>query len=63
MQDDGRGFSISDQILNGGHSDHMGIVSMKDRIEILGGSLEFESEHGKGTLVRARINFKENTHD
>ena len=40
-QDNGRGFSISDQMLNGGHSDHMGIVSMKDRIEILGGSLEF----------------------
>ncbi len=63
VQDDGRGFSMSDDILNGGRSDHMGLVAMKDRIEILGGSLEFESEHGKGTVLRARINFKESRND
>ena len=63
VQDDGQGFSISDRTLNSQHSEHMGMVSMKDRIEILGGSLEFESELGKGALVRARINFTGNTHD
>jgi signal transduction histidine kinase len=53
--DDGIGFTSpldkNGQIINGIGESHIGIVSMKERAAILGGSLKIESGIGEGTLV------------
>ena len=53
--DDGKGFSSpldrNGQIISGIDKSHIGIISMKERAAILGGSLRIESEPGEGALV------------
>jgi PAS domain S-box-containing protein len=51
VSDDGAGFDPS--VLNRG--DTMGLRTMKERTELLGGVFELESEPGKGTRVLARF--------
>jgi signal transduction histidine kinase len=48
--DDGCGFVMRDAGLRGG----MGLVVMRERAELLGGTFEVESRVGEGTLVHAR---------
>ena len=52
--DDGRGF---DPVQGAGASpgEHLGLVSMRERAEFAGGSLEVDSEPGRGTRVCLRI--------
>jgi signal transduction histidine kinase len=50
IQDDGRGFDAS-HIADGRH----GIVGMRERVEMLGGSLEMKSDPGEGTRVEVRV--------
>jgi signal transduction histidine kinase len=53
--DDGKGFKSpldeNGQIKSGIDKSHIGIISMKERAAILGGSLRIESEPGEGVLV------------
>ena len=60
--DDGKGFisplDDSGRIRSGADKSHLGIVSMKERAAILGGSLKIESEPGNGALVRLEIPVK-----
>jgi signal transduction histidine kinase len=53
--DDGKGFisplDKNGQIISGIDKSHLGIISMKERAAILGGSLKIESGIGEGTLV------------
>jgi PAS domain S-box-containing protein len=50
VSDDGVGFSTTDQGRAG-----LGIVSMKERMRAVGGSLSITSQPGKGTMIRARV--------
>jgi len=56
ISDDGRGFNSpldgKGRIKTAIDKSHIGIVSMRERATILGGSLKIESEPGEGTLVR-----------
>jgi signal transduction histidine kinase len=51
VRDDGAGF-VPDQV---GDSAGLGLISMRERVRPLNGTLEFESEPGHGTTVRAEI--------
>jgi signal transduction histidine kinase len=51
VRDDGRGGNAS----NGGH----GIVGMKERVSMLGGSLSAGSDSGRGFVVKARVPVQE----
>ncbi|MCL2721908.1 MAG: histidine kinase [Treponema sp.] len=55
IDDDGKGFNSpldkNGQIISGIDKSHIGIISMKERAAILGGSLKIESEIGEGTLI------------
>jgi signal transduction histidine kinase len=49
IRDDGRGFDPA------ASTSGFGIVGMRERVTLLGGTVDIESEGGKGTLVRAVI--------
>ena len=65
VQDDGDGISaksIDELSLSYDEKSHVGLTNVKERIEIItGGSLDFYSEEGKGTVVTIKIpkDFKE----
>jgi signal transduction histidine kinase len=40
-------------------SNRLGIIGMRERLELLGGTLEVESEPGAGTTVYARVPLNE----
>jgi signal transduction histidine kinase len=48
IQDDGRGFDVKNNFPG-----HLGLRSMRERIEQAGGSFTIESQPGKGTCVKA----------
>lgn len=50
--DDGKGFDIKDANL---HSKGIGLIGMKERAELMGGTFEVESAPGEGTTVYVRI--------
>jgi signal transduction histidine kinase len=51
IEDDGRGFDLEQTMDEGG----MGLISMKERIEGLGGEIDIRSILGQGTCVRACV--------
>jgi len=51
IRDDGRGFSRAEAKKSAG----LGIVGMRERVEIFGGTLRIESSPGEGTLLEVRI--------
>jgi two-component system, chemotaxis family, CheB/CheR fusion protein len=54
VEDDGVGFDVAEApVWEGGRG--LGLVGMRERAALLGGSAEFESEPGKGTTVYARV--------
>ena len=54
VADNGRGFDV-DAVDNEG--DNWGLIGMRERAEIIGGSLNIESTMGQGTKVRLRVPF------
>jgi two-component system sensor histidine kinase NreB len=50
VSDAGRGFITMSQALNG-----LGLVSMRERLQALGGTLVITSAPGEGTTVEARV--------
>lgn len=53
IADDGRGFAPDDQL--GGDARPLGLTSMRERVEALGGTLQVKSRPGAGTRVVASI--------
>jgi signal transduction histidine kinase len=49
VEDDGRGFDVD------GPTDRFGLVSMRERLAIVRGTLDIDSEPGRGTTLRASI--------
>jgi signal transduction histidine kinase len=55
ITDDGRGFA-NDDPLSGAEPGHLGLASMRERAELLGGRLRVDtSERGTRVLVRAPL--------
>lgn len=57
IQDDGRSFSVQKTLLAGGRK-RLGLLGMRERLEMVGGQFAIRSAPGKGTLIVARIPFK-----
>jgi two-component system, NarL family, sensor histidine kinase UhpB len=51
VEDDGRGFDVKGEMSNGG----LGLFGMQERAGYVGGTVEIDSEAGRGTRVRAII--------
>ncbi len=54
IQDDGKSFSV-EHFLKKNLGKHLGLLGMRERLEMVGGSFEVESAPGVGTLLVARI--------
>jgi signal transduction histidine kinase len=54
IKDDGKSFQV-ERVLHGKGSKRLGLLGMRERLEMIGGSLGIESEPGKGTTVIAKI--------
>ncbi len=51
IEDDGQGFSIRDSLERNLSLGHIGLHSMRERAELAGGSMNIESELGRGTRL------------
>ena len=54
IQDDGKGFDIN-KIFEASGEKHIGLISMKERISILGGTLMIQSDKDQGTRINVEI--------
>ncbi|MFL6227182.1 MAG: CheR family methyltransferase [Pyrinomonadaceae bacterium] len=54
IEDDGVGFDLNEAMAGGGGRG-LGLVGMRERAALLGGSLEIETAPGKGTTIYARV--------
>jgi signal transduction histidine kinase len=59
IEDNGRGFEPSENRTNKESGSGLGVVGMRERAAIVGGTLEIESAPGKGTTIFARVPLKE----
>ncbi len=58
INDNGKSFPV-EKTLAANTNKRLGLVGMKERVEMVGGSLAIESKPGRGTTVRAEIPFKQ----
>jgi len=56
IRDDGKSFEV-DHVLHSKRNKRLGLLGMRERVEMVGGSLAVESARGKGTTIRAQIPF------
>ena len=55
IQDDGVGFDVDKAVDRTASSGHLGLLGMRERVEILGGTLKIESHPGRGTQIRVSL--------
>ena len=55
VQDDGVGFDVQRALRDATGSARLGLLGMKERVEILRGTLEVESQPGRGTRIRIMV--------
>jgi signal transduction histidine kinase len=57
IHDNGRSFDAN-RVLSSTTIGRLGLLGMRERVEMVGGSFEVESEPGKGSTIRAQIPFR-----
>ena len=55
IHDNGKGFQIGGDAFVGKQSKRLGLLGMRERVEMIGGSLRVESAPGKETTVYVEI--------
>ena len=55
IRDDGSGFDVTQVLDRTPEFGHLGLLGMRERIEILGGTLEIDSGVGRGTSIRISL--------
>jgi PAS domain S-box-containing protein len=62
IKDNGKSFQVQG-VLSAGKKKRLGLLGMRERVEMVGGTLSIESEPGKGTTIRAEIPFANGIRD
>jgi signal transduction histidine kinase len=57
IHDDGRSFDVA-RVLDSRRNKRLGLIGMRERVEMVGGKFELTSKPGHGTTVSVRIPFK-----
>ena len=55
VRDDGAGFDVAQALARATEQGRMGLIGMRERIEIVGGTLQVHSQPGEGTTIRAVV--------
>jgi signal transduction histidine kinase len=55
VEDDGRGFDAESVLRSGLAANRLGLYGMRERAELVGGTLTIESQEGRGTTVYVRV--------
>jgi signal transduction histidine kinase/ligand-binding sensor domain-containing protein len=55
VADDGNGFDVEEALGRAAGGHHLGLLGIRERVEGLGGSVEFDSAAGRGTEIRVRV--------
>jgi two-component system sensor histidine kinase UhpB len=55
VRDDGAGFDVSAAWQRATHGTSLGLYGMRERVELLGGTIEIQSAPGQGTIIQARL--------
>jgi signal transduction histidine kinase len=55
VRDDGAGFDVAKTLEQAPGCGHLGLLGMKERVQILGGGIEVDSEPGHGTRIRISL--------
>jgi signal transduction histidine kinase len=55
IEDDGRGFDVEATFARGQDGSPFGLMGMRERVDLLDGTLAVESRPGEGTSVRVRV--------
>ena len=55
VEDNGCGFNVPAEFNGAGPVQHLGLLSMRERMIAIGGSLEVESAPGHGSTVYSRV--------
>ncbi|HEU4559749.1 MAG TPA: PAS domain S-box protein [Longimicrobium sp.] len=55
LEDDGRGFDVEAAMEAAAHARRMGLAGLRERVELLGGTLQVESALGSGTTLFVRL--------
>jgi PAS domain S-box-containing protein len=55
IRDDGAGFDVTRAFEQAGSRGNLGLLGMRERVEILGGNLEVDSGVGRGTRIRISL--------
>jgi signal transduction histidine kinase len=55
IADDGQGFDLREAAAQAKGGEHLGLWSMRERIEQLGGRLQIDSQPGSGTTIQATV--------
>jgi signal transduction histidine kinase len=55
VQDDGAGFILPADLSHLAREGHLGLVGIRERVEAIGGSLQLDSEPGKGTKIQVEV--------
>ena len=53
VQNNGQGFDLKEVVHSEGSKQRFGLVSMRERTELAGGSFSVDSTEGRGTTIRA----------
>jgi signal transduction histidine kinase len=57
IMDNGQGFTESETVRSPTDTKKLGIISMRERIGLLGGTFDIQSEIGKGTTITIHLNY------
>jgi len=56
IKDNGKAFDV-ERLLRAKRHRHLGLLGMRERVEMIGGNLRLTSAPGQGTVIRAQIPF------
>jgi signal transduction histidine kinase len=59
IRDDGKSFHVK-RVLTAKGGKRLGLVGMRERLEMVGGRFDVESTPGKGTIITAQIPLRKN---
>ena len=59
LEDDGKGFDVIERQSGAFLEKHMGLLNMQERVALLGGNMQIESQPDKGTHILVEIPWKE----